>query len=177
MDLFKAVERLMVMDDRVWDRHANPMSGWSRVIIGPLLVFFIFARVWLGWWVLVPIAVLLFWTWWNPRAFPPPADHDSWMARGVIGERWYLVRTRINLPEHHIKVSNLLTALAVLGVVPLVYGLWVLDPGWTIAGAALCFYPRFWFIDRMNWIVQDMTGNAPGTAFPIPDLPPKETQK
>jgi hypothetical protein len=49
-DVFRSLERLMAMDDRVWRRHANPWSGWTRVTVLPLLVLAIWSRVWIGWW-------------------------------------------------------------------------------------------------------------------------------
>jgi hypothetical protein len=54
-DVFKSLERLMSMDDRVWRRHANPWSGWTRVTALPLLVLAIWSRVWIGWWAVLAV--------------------------------------------------------------------------------------------------------------------------
>jgi hypothetical protein len=59
-DVFRSLERLMAMDDRVWRRHANPWSGWTRVTALPLLVLAIWSRVWIGWWAM--LAVWLVWS-------------------------------------------------------------------------------------------------------------------
>ncbi len=176
MDLFRASERMMRMDDAAWARHANPLSGWSRVAIGPGLIFAIYARSWIGAWCLVPIVALVAFVWINPRLFPAPADHDDWMARGVLGERWFLARHHAAIPRHHEAAAGALTVLSLIGLPVLAAGLWVLDPGLTIAGAVLSILPKLWFIDRMNWIYQDMTGSVPGTPVPVPGLPPKKEE-
>lgn len=39
MDIFRFAERLMLMDDETWQRHAHPISVWSRVFLSlPLLI-------------------------------------------------------------------------------------------------------------------------------------------
>ena len=55
-----AITRVPVrMTPEVWARHANPWSGWTRVAILPLFVLAIWSRAWLGWWALVPLALLV----------------------------------------------------------------------------------------------------------------------
>lgn len=48
MDAGKSSEKLTGMTDAVWQRHANPISGWSRVPVLPLLALGIWSRVWFG---------------------------------------------------------------------------------------------------------------------------------
>ncbi|MCK0166516.1 hypothetical protein MWU52_03020 [Jannaschia sp. S6380] len=169
MEIFAAAERLMTMDDRAWARHANPWSVWSRATTLPLIALAVWSRVWIGWWALIPVALALGWTWLNPRLFPPPRDRDTWPGRGTLGERVWLRRGQIDLPSHHVRAAWVLTATSAFGAVPLVWGLVVLDAGWTICGIALVAGPKLWFVDRMVWLHQDMTGIAPGT----PILDPK----
>lgn len=172
MDIYAASERMMAMDERTWARHANPWSGWTRVAIGPLLILAIWSRDWIGLWCLVPIGLLLVWNWVNPRAFGEPRNLDNWMSLAVLGERWFLARKRVPLPAHHIRAANTMTAVAMVGLLPLVYGLWALSPGWTVAGAVLAFGGKFMFLDRCVWIFQDMTGHVPGSGLTDPHLPP-----
>jgi len=175
MDIYKSAENMMRMTPGVWARHANPWSGWTRVTILPLFVLAIWSRAWLGWWVLVPLVLLVVWTMVNPRAFPPIATYDNWMSRGVLGERWYLARKRVTLPAHHITTSNVLAVVSGLGMLPLIYGLWVYDISATLAGLAISVGGKLWFIDRMVWLFADMTGNAPGMELTDPKLPPEDT--
>lgn len=154
------------MNDRTWERHANPLSGWTRIPILPALCLAIWARVWIGWWCLVPVAVLLVWTWVNPRAFPPPATTDAWMSRGVMGERVWLNRAAVPIPAHHAAWAGVLAWAAGLGLPPLIYGLWALDLGWLVAGLVLTMLPKLWFLDRMAWLYDDMAArHAPYAAW------------
>ncbi|WP_316015880.1 DUF6653 family protein [Roseobacter sp. HKCCA0434] len=166
MDLFRATERMMAMDAATWARHANPWSGWSRVPVLPLAALAIWSRVWIVWWALVPLALLVAWTLLNPRAFPPPRDLDTWMSRGVLGERLWLDRARRPVPAHHARAARLTTAIAAAGLVPLAWGLWSLDAGWTVAGLVLAVGGKLWFLDRMVWLHADMTAHPPGTPLP-----------
>ncbi|MEO1693792.1 MAG: DUF6653 family protein [Pseudomonadota bacterium] len=162
MDIYKSAERLMLMDDAAWARHANPWSLWTRIAALPLLIAAIWSRVWLGWWALVPIAVALAWIWLNPRAFSRPSRYDTWAARGVIGERLFLARGELEIPTHHLRMASILTCFSAIGAVPLIYGLVVLDPGMTLAGWVGTALPKIWFVDRMVWIHDDMQRMQPG---------------
>jgi len=97
-DLFEAMQRLMRMDEESWKRHANPWSVYSRMTVLPLLTLTLLSRQWLGWSAAVPVALVLLWTWWNPRAFPPPTDRSSWASECTFGERVFLNRKTIPIP-------------------------------------------------------------------------------
>ncbi len=174
MDIFAASERLMGMDDTAWRRHANPVSGWTRFAILPVFALAIWSRVWIGWGALVPVALVVAWTWINPRAFPPPADYGAWMSRGVLGERLWLDRARRDIPAHHIRAARITTAVAATGLPPLAWGLWALDPFATLLGLALGIGGKAWFVDRMVWLHADLTGTVPGTPLSDPTLPEPE---
>lgn len=146
----------MGMSDVVWQRHANPISGWSRVPVLPLLAMGIWSRAWLGWWALLPIGVTLFWIWVNPRIFPMPDSTDNWMSKGVLGERVWLNRTRVPIPAHHATMAMLLNSLAGAGLIPFVLGLVLLNPWATVAGVAVMMIAKLWFLDRMVWLFDDM---------------------
>ena len=174
MDLFKAAEGLMRMDEATWARHANPLSVWTRFTCLPLLILAIWSRVWFGWWSLVPIALALFWTWINPRAFPPPANPGTWASKGTFGERVFLNRTAVPIPEHHRRWAFALGALSATGLPPLVWGLWQLDLTMTVLGTILVVLPKVWFVDRMVWLYEDMkTANPDYVAWTAPDFSQK----
>lgn len=161
MDYGSLAERLMGMDDRVWMRHANPWSGWTRVAMFPLLFIAIWSHVWIGWWSLVPVGVLAVWTWLNPRVFPPPRRRDAWITRGVFGERVWLNRRNVPIPPHHARAAHILSALSVVGVAVAIYGFiardfWAAVMGWSFAALA-----KFWFVDRMVWLFEDMKDRRP----------------
>ncbi|WP_299281234.1 DUF6653 family protein [uncultured Tateyamaria sp.] len=172
-DIYRAAEHLMGMEDADWHRHANPLSVWTRFTCLPLLVLAIYARVWIGWWALPAFIGAAAWTWYNPRAFAPPADYGSWASRATLGERVFLARERHDIPAHHIRAAHMLTALSALGALPLIYGLIALNPWATILGLIATILPKVWFCDRMVWIYADLTHTTPGTPLPTPLLPPE----
>lgn len=154
---------LFRMDDDAWARHANPWSVWTRVAILPLMALAVWSRVWIGWWALLPVALLVVWTWLNPRAFPPPRSFDSWAAKGVLGERlWVARREGSLLPERHRRLPLVLNGVSAAGLVPLVYGLVVLDAWATLFGLAVTTLGKLWFVDRMVWLYEDVRGGGQG---------------
>ncbi|WP_298969920.1 DUF6653 family protein [uncultured Roseobacter sp.] len=155
MDFFKGTERMMTMDDGVWLRHANPWSGWTRMLTClPFLVLAIWSRVWIGTWALIPVALAIFWIWVNPRAFPPPARLDSWMSKGVLGERIFL-NHRAEVADHHRRAAIVLSLLSLPGFVVMVWGLYGLWWEGAVFGTILTALPKIWFVDRMVWIYED----------------------
>lgn len=158
--LMRGTEQMMGMTDAVWARHANPLSVYTRIPILALLALSIFARVWIGWWCLVPVTALAVWTFVNPRAFPPPARLDRWASRAVLGERLYLDRARNPIPRAHAIAGQILAGASGLGLLVMAYGLLVLD-GWaTVAGVILASGAKLWFVDRMAFLYDEMA--APG---------------
>ncbi|WP_299656103.1 DUF6653 family protein [uncultured Tateyamaria sp.] len=174
-DIYRAAERLMGMGNADWRRHANPLSVWTRFTCLPLMVLVIYARQWIGWWALPLFLLTAVWTWSNPRAFPPPADFGSWASRGTLGERIFLARDRYDVAPHHIRAAHGLTGLSAVGVLPLIYGLIVLNPWATLFGLVATILPKVWFVDRMVWIHADITQTIPGDPLPDPTLPHERT--
>lgn len=152
----RAAEKLFAMTDRVWARHANPWSFYTRIPILPLLALSIYARTWIGWWCVLPILALLVWMAINPRAFAQPATFDSYAARGVLGERVWLARSQTPIPEHHARAAYVLVVLSILGLLPLAYGLLMLDPFAVLSGLILTVGAKLWFVDRMVWLYDDV---------------------
>lgn len=149
------------MSDAVWKRHANPWSVWTRV---PLIVFFavaIWSRAWIGGWALLPLVLLILWTWLNPRIFPPPASTDNWASKATFGERVWIARKTLPIPEHHAFAANLLSALAALGVLPFVWGLYTYEIWPVFLGICLILLGKLWFLDRMVWLYEDMRDQSP----------------
>lgn len=155
MTPWKYSERLMAMDKKTWKRHANPLSGWSRITKLPLLCVAIWSRVWLGLWSMVPVTVVLIWTWANPRLFSPPKDNAAWMTRAVLGERLSLANLERQVANHHKKVARLLAIASGLGCVLIAVALWMLCLEALISGLILAMGAKLWFLDRMVWLFED----------------------
>ncbi|MGF1561448.1 MAG: DUF6653 family protein [Geminicoccaceae bacterium] len=153
-------ERLMGMNEAVWARHANPYSVWTRIPILPLLVLSLWSRVWIGPWCALPVAVLLLWTWFNPRVFTAPERIQGWASKGVYGERIWLNRDTVPIAGHHAAMANLLTGISAIGAVLVIYGLIVLDAWATVFGTALAMLGKLWFVDRMVWLYEETDRQA-----------------
>lgn len=160
-NLFQLLAQIHRLDDEGWERHANPLSGASRMLILPALSLVIYARHLLGWWTLVLVAALIVWAVVNPRAFPRPRHTTHWMSRAVMGERVLLNAREIPIPEHHGRMAERLGVFAALGLAPLVWGLMVLDPFATLLGVAVILIGKLWFLDRMVWLYEDMARRTP----------------
>lgn len=161
MTLERNIANSFQMDERTWLRHANPWSVWTRFTILPLLILAIWSRVWFGWLSLLPIAIVLLWMWFNLRIFPKPQTTNNWASKGVLGERVWLNRDCISVPQHHQRVPSILNLVSVLGLPFLILGLVNLELYPTLIGVILIDIGKLWFIDRMVWLYQDMKDNNP----------------
>ena len=144
------VSGLFGLKGDAWMRHANPASVWTRFAVLPLLVLAIWSRTWIGWWCLVPIALLVVWLVINPLFFERPASTRHWASRSVFGERIWVERERASLPaSFRSAVPSVAQAIQVLGLVGLVVGLWVFDLAATLGGLAVVELGKCWYLDRM----------------------------
>lgn len=155
------IAQWFAMSDEIWLRHANPWSVWTRLPVLPFLILAIWSRTWVGGWSLVMIAAALAWTWFNPRIFPKPRSTDHWASKAVFGERVWLNRRNIPVPEHHRLMPNLLKGVSFMGLPFLVWGLWQLKIWPTLVGLILMLGAKLWFVDRMVWIYEDMKDKNP----------------
>lgn len=144
------------MTDEVWRRHTNPLSVWTRLIILPLFNISIWSRTWIDYYSLIPITLVLTWTWLNPRFFSPPRSTNSWASKAVLGERVWLNRKNIPIPDGYIFPVNLLTILMLLGGILLIFGLWnfLLIP--TIIGTFVVICGKLYFLNYMVKLFNEM---------------------
>ena len=78
------------------------------------------------------------------------------MSRGVLGERVWLNRSKVPIPDHHARMATILNVLAGVGMVPFIVGLVQLNVWATVAGTAVMMIAKLWFLDRMAWLFDDM---------------------
>ncbi|MEC9411852.1 MAG: DUF6653 family protein [Pseudomonadota bacterium] len=156
MDIIKWAEKLMSMDEKSWQRHANPWSVYSRFTTLPLLSLAFYSREWMGIYSLIPIVLALVWIWLNPRLFNVPSSTDNWASMGTFGERLYLNRKNIPIPVHHQQVCMLLQTLSALGIPFFIYSLYSLNVGLLIASNIWIMVFKAWFVDRMVWLYREM---------------------
>ncbi|MBU7016096.1 MAG: hypothetical protein HXS44_01200 [Theionarchaea archaeon] len=156
MKLEKRISKVFRLDDEAWMRHANPWSVWTRFTVFPFLVIAFWSRVWLGWFSVIPIITSLIWMYVNPRIFPKPKSTKNWASKGVLGERVWIDRDKIPVPEHHKSLPNLLSAVGGIGSLIVVWGVYKLDIWAVLGGLAIAYLGKLWFVDRMVWIYEDM---------------------
>lgn len=136
--------------DEGWLRHSNPASVWTRFAVLPMLALSIWSRDWLGWWSLIPIGLSLVWLGINPLFFAKPASTRHWASRGVLGERIWTESDRSTFPaQFRSPVPNVGVAFQLVGLLPLVHGLVVLDAIAVVTGTVIVQLAKLWFIDRM----------------------------
>ncbi len=162
MTLEARVARLFAMDDETWRRHANPWSVWTRSTALPLLILAAWSRIWVGGRGALFLGIVaLLWTWLNPRLFSPPLTTRSWASRAVLGERVWLNRKNVPVPSHHRRLPHLLNTFAALGVLVVIFGVWHLLLWPTLTGVVIVFFAKFWYLDRMVWLYDEMKDADP----------------
>jgi len=161
MNFEQRLARLLHMDDATWARHANPWSVFTRATVFPVLILAIWSRVWLGGWSLGLVAIAIAWTWLNPRLFSRPQSTRNWASKSVLGERVWLNRSVVPVPDHHRRFPTLLNAIAAIGTLFILWGVIALAIWPTVLGLALTYLGKFWFLDRMVWLYTDMQDADP----------------
>ena len=112
------------------------------------------------------MALVVVWTFVNPRVFPPPRSMDHWASRSVLGEKYWGARKQNPIPARHRVAPWVLTGLNVAGVPFVVWGVVVLNPWMTAFGLALHMSGKLWSLDRMALLYDDMNLSAPGSPPP-----------
>lgn len=140
-----------------WRRHANPWSVWTRLAGVPVVAIVIHARVWIGWWSLLGVGLVALWMYLNVRVFPRARTDRRWEARAIFGEKFWLERKHRAIPPHHLRMVVILNVASSLSVLPMAYGLAVLDPWATAVGVVGLVGGQLWVLDRYSWIYADLT--------------------
>ena len=105
------IARLLSMSDETWERHANPWSVGRALRLSRSLSSRFGVGFGSGPWAWGMTALAIFWIWLNPRMFRKPVSTNNWASKAVLGERVWLNRKEILVPNHHRIVSNLLSGV------------------------------------------------------------------
>jgi hypothetical protein len=163
MDPGSTIASVFGMDEQAWRRHANPWSVYTRFAAIPAAILAIWSRTWIGWWCLVPLALVVVWLWLNTRLFSPVAA-VGWTARGIYGE-WLWLQDRARTPSGHRTVLRRLIYVGLAGVLLIAWGLYRLEIWPTAFGLSLLVLAQLWRIDRFGLLYEDrerqaLTGGA-----------------
>jgi hypothetical protein len=161
MTLERKIARAFALDNDTWLRHANPWSVYLRNTVLPILVLAFWSRFWLGWYAIIPVALSLLWTLFNPLIFPVPASLDHWASKAVLGERVWLNRDVVPVPEHHRAIPDILSVVSGIGMLFVFWGVFAFDLWPTVFGMALVYCGKLWFLDRMVWLWEEMQDATP----------------
>lgn len=127
------------LSEKVWERHANPWSGWTRALTMPALaVALYFHSFWM-------LGVVITWLIINPMLFSKPKSTNNWMSKGTLGEQIYFKdgkKLKKDLP-------TLLNILNVPVFISFFYFSWMQEIVPLILTGLLTMTIKFWFLDRM----------------------------
>ena len=146
-----------------WMRHANPASVWTRFSVLSVLSLAIWSRDWIGIWCLIPVALAIAWMFVNPLLFKAPASTRNWASRTVLGERIWVDRDKIELPEQFRSRAPSLVAnvYSMIGMGLLAYGLVDLNLLATLTGILITHGGKAWYLDRVALLFADMKARDP----------------
>ncbi len=150
------IAKIFSMSDTVWERHANPLSVWTRYSVLPILVIAFWSRVWLGWWSIICVVVAIAWVWINPRLFRKPKSTNNWASKSVLGERVWMNRDKVAVPNHHQTIIPILNLISSIGMILAIWAIVKLSIWPAILGVALAYLGKSWYLDRMVWVYEDM---------------------
>ncbi len=150
------------MDTATWQRHASPWSVYSRMATLPFLVLAIWSHSWFG-----PGPAILGtlaiggWLWINPRLFPPPRTTDNWASRATFGERIWLNRLSVPIPEQEAQTALTLSLVTGVGFMAAIYGAIINDALIAIPGVLVTYVGKLVFLNRMVGLYARMKNAHP----------------
>ena len=157
MTLERKIAGLFKLDDDNWMRHANPISVWTRYSVLPVIVLAFWSREWIGWWGLVPGLSSLLWLFFNPILFKKPKSTKNWASKAVLGERVFLNRDIVPIPDsHNTPLHGILNGISLIGVLVSVWATVYFSVWGAVLGVALAYLGKSWYLDRMVWLYEDM---------------------
>lgn len=157
MTIERKISQLFQLNDENWMKHANPVSVWTRYSVLPIIVVAFWSRAWIGWWCLLPGLLSLLWLFFNPILFKKPKSTRNWASRAVMGERVYLNRDRIAIPDiHKTPLFGILNGISSLGMVVAIWAIVSYSLWGAVLGVSLAYLGKSWYLDRMVWLFESM---------------------
>ena len=87
---------------------------------------------------------------------------NNWASKAVLGERIWIDRDRIKIPAHPTLLPNLINVISTLALVFLIWGLIELDIQMTLFALVIVLLCKFWFLDRMVRLFEEMKDRDTG---------------
>lgn len=157
MTLERKIAYFFNLTDDNWMKHANPISVWTRYSVLPVIIVAFWSRAWIGWLCLIPGILSILWMFFNPVVFKKPKSTKNWASKAVLGERVYLNRDKIKIPNHHhIPLYGILNCVSSVGLILSIWSTVYYSIWGAIFGISLAYLGKSWFLDRMVWLYEDM---------------------
>lgn len=132
----------MAKTSKMWSRHANPWSGWTRLLATPLL----FVSIWYHNW--IALALVIVWFIVNPLVFPEPESTDNWMSKSVLGEKLWTGKVRSKFPHVFNIFNGIFFVIALYASYKNMF--------WHVFySVILSLTFKLWFLDRMVFIYEE----------------------
>jgi len=137
---------MQLFSKKIWRRHTNPLSGWSRII-----AFFVFPLpIWYHNWFGLGALLLFFAI--NPILFSIPKNTNSWMSKSILGEELW---TKKGLFQKDFPtVLNLFNGLFFF---VMIYAAYFKLLEVTFFSTLLSSVFKLWYLDRMVYLYQEST--------------------
>lgn len=160
MTIERKIAKVFNLTPENWLKHSNPWSVYTRYSVLPIIVLAFWSRIWIGWWCLIPGILSLLWMFFNPIFFKKPKSTKNWASRAVMGERVFLNRDNIDIPEiHKTPLYKILNTVSFIGMVLAIWATVNYSVWGAILGVALAYLGKSWYLDRMVWLFDQMKGN------------------
>ncbi|MRI35095.1 hypothetical protein EOPP23_19195 [Endozoicomonas sp. OPT23] len=160
MTLERQISHVFRLTDENWMKHTNPISVWTRYSVLPFIVISFWSRVWIDWWCIIPGLASVLWMFFNPVVFAKPISTKNWASKAVLGERVYLNRDKIPLPDHHLTpLYNILNFISSAGLLIAIWSIIYYSIWGAVLGVIMAYLGKSWFLDRMVWLYEDMKEN------------------
>ena len=156
----RKIAKLFGLEGQSWMRHANPASVWTRFSVLSILALAIWSRDWIGAWCLIGVGLAIVWMFVNPLLFKAPKSTRNWASRTVLGERIWVDRNKVDLPEQFRSraASLIANSYSTIGMGLLVYGLADLNLLATVTGILITHGGKAWYLDRISLLFAEMKG-------------------
>ncbi len=153
----RKIANIFNLTDENWLKHSNPWSVWTRYSVLPIIVLAFWSRAWIGWWCLIPGIASLLWMFFNPVFFSRPISTRNWASKSVMGERVFLNRDKVDIPEIHKKpIHSILNLISSTGMILAIWATVTYSVWGAVLGVSLAYLGKSWYLDRMVWLYEDM---------------------
>ncbi|WP_209007204.1 DUF6653 family protein [Roseibium litorale] len=150
------------MTAKVWRRHVSPWSVHTRMATLPFLLASLASHAWIGTPAAAGLTLIVFtWLLVSPRLFPAPTRFDTWIARSAFGERIWINRMAVPIPQDEARAAMRLSLVTGLGFATAVYGAITINPLLAVTGMIVTYAGKLVFLNRMALLYDRMRDAHP----------------